>query len=152
MNNNTLLINDNNDIYVGFTKETVISILMEFWALENPQEYFHKDAAYFTPQTKNDPLRKELATAIADLPEFQAFLQKLLLKCVSEEDHTGLDTDDIYRFAKIAIKNIPDYESRRTKVRDFVNKCIKEAKSKTTQKEIRHSKKILKLAGFKFFK
>lgn len=150
MNDNPL--STNNAYCVGITKETIISALMQFWALEIPQMFFHDKAQYFIPQTKNDPLRKELAAAIADLPEFQAFLQKLFLKCISGDNDCALDNNDIYRFAKRAIKNIPDYESRQNKISEFVNACIKKEKSKITQKEIRQSKKILKLAGFKISK
>jgi predicted metal-binding transcription factor (methanogenesis marker protein 9) len=140
--------------YAGVTKEFIIDALMESWALQTPENYFHNYAYAYLPSVKNNPLKKELAVEIVKLPQFQEFIQKLFKKCVTGDERCGcaLDNEDVYKFAKIAIKNISDYEYKRNKVRETVEQFIKQEKSKVTQKEIQQSKKILKLAGFKITK
>ena len=114
-----------NEIYAGVTRECVVSALMKYWALNRPEEYFY-NTKIVMPNIPNNPLRLDR--------------------------YYGIDNDDIVKFAKIAIKNIPDYESKRAQVKEIVNKIKEEQKKKYTQWALREAKKVIKLAGLKISK
>jgi len=145
-----LQLNNKKSSYnINIDKNVLIDHLITHWALKCPEYYFHPKATIYYKHN-NTSLAKEIATAMVELPKFQNLILDIIFNCLFKQSQVYLGNEDVYRFAKIAVKNIPDYDNKKQEVVKIVNSCIanENREYKYSKKKILHAKQILESSGY----
>jgi hypothetical protein len=137
-----------NNYIIGISKETLKYSLSNYWSLQFPESYFHKDASFFIP--KESIVKKdELLELLVNSKDFLAVLNKEIEDCVKYNNDRPWINDLIAKWTKTLITNIPDYDKKKSAVISAVKIARKTNDIKNAKKQLNTAKAIFKKAGIK---